>query len=129
MSEISKYAHDWFLRGDDDLHVIEILLKEDGAPNIICFHAQQAAEKYLKGFLAYHKKNVRKIHTIKGLLKTCVDVDVSLQQLSDAGAFLDQFYIESRYPDDYVEFNRKDAEKAFEAAKQIKEFILEKIKN
>ena len=128
MSDISKYTNDWFLRGEDDLGTIQILLKEHGVPNTMCFHAQQAAEKYLKGFLAYQKKNVRKIHTIGDLLKACAAVDNSFEQLRGDANFLDQFYIETRYADDYIEFSREDAEKAFEAAKHIKEFVLEKIK-
>ena len=42
--------------------------------------------------------------------------------------FLNQFYIESRYPDDYIKFSRSDAEKANESAIKIKKFILGKIK-
>lgn len=129
MSEISKYTNDWFLRGDDDLGTIEILLTKRGLPNIICFHAQQAAEKYFKGFLAFHKKNVRKIHAIENLLKACVVIDNSFEQLSEDAIFLDQFYTETRYADDYIEFSREDAEKAAEIATRIKEFVLEKIKN
>ena len=129
MNEISKYSNDWFLRGEDDLGTIEILLKGHGVPNTICFHAQQAAEKYLKGFLAYQKKNVRKVHAIKNLLQACIVVDNSFEPLHKDAIFLDQFYTETRYADDYIEFSRNDAEKAFEAAKHIKEFVLEKIKN
>ena len=129
MTEISKYTNDWFLRGEDDLGTIEILLKEYGVPNTICFHAQQAVEKYLKGFLAYQKKNVRKVHAIENLLKACVAIDNSFEQLSGEAIFLDQFYTETRYADDYVEFSREDAEEAFKAAEHIKEFVLEKIKN
>ena len=128
MNEISKYANDWFLRGEDDMGTMEILLKEHGVPNAICFHAQQMAEKYLKGFLAYHKKNVRKVHSIENLLKACIVVDGSFGKLSGDAIFLDQFYTETRYADDYIEFSREDAEKAFEAATRIKEFILEKVK-
>ena len=51
---ITKYVRYWFERGNDDLRACEILMKENGTPNTICFHAQQAAEKYLKGFLAYN---------------------------------------------------------------------------
>jgi len=128
MNEISKYVNDWFLRGEDDVGTMEILLKEHGVPNAICFHAQQAAEKYLKGFLAYHKKNVRKIHSIENLLKACTAVDSSFEQLRRDAIFLDQFYTETRYADDYITFGRDDAEKALEASLHIKEFISDKIK-
>ena len=117
------------MRGEDDMGTIEILLKEHGVPNTICFHAQQVAEKYFKGFLAYNKKNVRKIHAIENLLKACVAIDNSFEQLNEDAVFLDQFYTETRYADDYIEFSREDAQKALEVATHIKEFVLDKIKN
>ena len=127
MKEISKYVSDWFARGDDDLKTAEILF-EEGIPNIICFHAQQAGEKYLKGFLAHHEKHVRKIHDLGTLLDACIIVDASFESLRDAVLFLGRFYIESRYPDDYVAFGREDAKRSFDAAMRIKEFVLERIK-
>ena len=39
---------DWILRAQDDERSAEILLREEGSPNTICFLCQQIAEKYLK---------------------------------------------------------------------------------
>jgi HEPN domain-containing protein len=126
---ISQYVADWFMRGDDDIKTMEILLKENGTPNVICFHAQQAAEKYLKGYLAYHERHVRKIHDVTALLDACVEIDSTFESLRDDTRFLGAFYVESRYPDDYVEFSKIDAEQAYKAATRIKNFVLEKINN
>ena len=125
---ITKYVHDWFERADEDLKVAEILMKETGNPNPVCFHSQQAAEKYLKGFLAYHEKHIRKVHDLKALLAFCIQIDSSFEALDTPAAFLDQFYIETRYPGDIPEFTLTEARKAYEAAKFVKEFILGKIK-
>jgi HEPN domain-containing protein len=48
---ITKYVNDWFEKGGEDLDVAEVLLKERGSPNPVCFHAQQSAENTLKAFL------------------------------------------------------------------------------
>jgi len=126
---ITKYVKDWFARGDDDLVLVRLILeKEIGSLNLACFHAQQAAEKYLKGFLACCDLHVRKIHNLEILLGDCENIDSSFAELRDSAAFLNQFYIESRYPDDYIEFPREDAEKALESALRIKEFVVTKIK-
>jgi HEPN domain-containing protein len=125
---ITKYVRDWFARGNDDIRAAEILLKGQGTPNTICFHAQQTAEKYLKGFISYHEKHVRKIHDLSALLTICININQSFESLEKDAQFLSQFYTESRYPDDYIEFQREDAEEAFDAAQKIKEFVLEKIK-
>jgi len=41
---------------------------------------------------------------------------------------LTTYYFETRYPGDYPEFSWQDAEQAYDAAKKIKKFVLEKIK-
>ncbi|OGZ53984.1 MAG: hypothetical protein A3H64_03900 [Candidatus Ryanbacteria bacterium RIFCSPLOWO2_02_FULL_45_11c] len=127
---ITDFVKNWFFRGEEDIVLIRLILKEGNSlPNLACFHAQQAAEKYLKGFLAYHDLHARKVHSIKELLEDCEQVDNSFSQLQKDADFLSQFYTETRYADDYIEFSREDAEKAFEVATRIKDFVLDKIKN
>jgi len=126
----TNYVKSWFTHGDEDLVLVKIILeKEIGSTNLACFHAQQAAEKYLKGFLAHHDLHIRKIHDLEIIIEDCKNVDTSFSELKDSAIFLNQFYIESRYPDDYIEFSREDAEKACQAVLRIKEFVLEKIKS
>lgn len=128
-NSLTKYVSDWFARGDDDLALVKLILEQGtGSANLACFHAQQVAEKYLKGFLAYRDLHVRKIHDLEILLKDCETVDPSFSQLQDDARFLIRFYAESRYPDDYVEFSRQDAEVAYAATLRIKEFVLSKVK-
>ena len=44
---LTDYVKNWLARADDDMKTMELLLKEDGAHiNPVCFHAQQAGEKY-----------------------------------------------------------------------------------
>jgi len=123
-----KYIADWFARGDDDLKTAKGLLDIEGIPNVICFHAQQAGEKYLNGFLAYHEKHVRKIHDLKALLEACIAVDKFFSALRNEAGVLSEIYTESRYPDDYIEFQDKDAKEAFAAALRIQKFVLDKIR-
>ena len=126
---LTEYVKSWFKRADEDLLLIEVLLKEESFfPNPICFHAEQVAEKYLKGFLAHHELHVRKVHDLEILVKDCQKVDQSFEEVLDDARFLNQFYIESRYPDDYVAFSSEDAKEAYARAKEIKKFVLEKIK-
>lgn len=127
--KITKYVTSWFARADEDLEVVRLLLGRKGSSsNPACFHAQQAAEKCLKGFLAYHEMHIRKIHDLSLLLEECKKIESSFEQIEKDAHFLTEFYIESRYPDDYMEFSREDSEKAFEAATRLKDFILEKLK-
>lgn len=126
---LTKYVKSWFMRSDEDLALIEVLLKEESFfPNPICFHAEQAAEKYLKGFLAHREMHVRKVHDLEILVEDCKKVDQSFEEILDDARFLNQFYVESRYPDGYVAFSSEDAKEAYSAAKKIKEFVVGKIK-
>ena len=55
MDEREILAREWFDRGDNDLRSAQHLLTMPDPPyENIGFHAQQCAEKYLKGFLLYH---------------------------------------------------------------------------
>jgi|SRR3989338_9287946 len=125
---LTKYVQDWFRRADDDLKAAGVLLGQNVNANIICFHSQQAAEKCLKGFLAHHEKHARKIHDLEALLEECLKINSTFEVLKEDARFLNQFYVESRYPDDYIQFSSSDAEKALEAGEKIKNFIIQKIK-
>lgn len=126
---ITKYVADWLTRANEDIRVAEILLKEGGLPNTICFHSQQAAEKHLKAYLAFQEKHIRKVHDLGALLSFCLEVDKSFSKIESEINYLSKFYIETRYPGDYPEFTLKDAQEASEAAQKIKGFVMSKIKN
>lgn len=120
---MTRYVSDWIARATDDLQAIEILLREDGPSNPICFHAQQAAEKYLKGFLASRGIVVRKVHDLGSTLSECVGIDKDFETLRTDAEYLEQYYIEARYPTEIPTFSRTDAEKSAAAARRIRDFV------
>lgn len=44
-------AEGWFRKANNALSVTKILIETETAYDSACFHAQQAVEKYLKGFI------------------------------------------------------------------------------
>ncbi len=50
MRKESKLPHDWFEKARKDLQRVKVLLATDDIEGA-GFHLQQAAEKYLKGYL------------------------------------------------------------------------------
>ena len=49
----------WFKKAENDLINAENTIKMESPPtDTICFHAQQCAEKYLKGFLTFHETDL-----------------------------------------------------------------------
>ena len=126
--KLTKYVQGWLARAEDDIKTMEILLKEDGPARIICFHSQQAAEKYLKGFLAHYGKHIRKVHDLSSLLLDCLKLDGNLKNLEKSVDYVSQFYLGARYPADAPEFSVREARRAYEVAISIREGILKRIK-
>lgn len=94
----------------------------------ICFHFQQAAEKYLKTYIVAKKLDFRKIHELPTLLQICQQDDPDFSQLREECDFLTEFYFESRYPANLPPSNitREMAEKAQKAAQKIGDLVKEK---
>lgn len=121
---MSKYTADWFDRAKEDLKVAKSLLEDQGFYNSICFHSHQAVEKYLKGFLAYHNLNVRKIHDLIVLVEECSLVEQSFLELKESIERLNDFYISTRYPGDIQILSEQDAKKAVDFADEVSKFVL-----
>jgi HEPN domain-containing protein len=62
----TKSARRWIQIADRDVDVANLLPQEYADSS--AHHYQQAAEKYLKGFLAAHQVPLRKSHSISTLL-------------------------------------------------------------
>jgi HEPN domain-containing protein len=124
---VTKYVEQWLARADEDLETARLLIKDSGPVRIACFHAQQAVEKQLKGYLASRERHIRKTHDLLTLLIACKETDDSFSQLEDAVNFLDQFYTDTRYPADAREFTLKETGQALEAALRVKAFVRERL--
>ncbi len=120
---------EWARYADEDKKMAELALKGDGPPNQICFHSQQIAEKYLKGYLFFSKKEFEKTHLLRYLLDLCEEVNPMFRELGEDVVYLTQFYTETRYPGDIPEFTFSECQQAYEAALRIKEFILSRVKS
>lgn len=125
-SHLPSGVQDWLDKAnDDELNAESIFKHQDGTASGVCFLAQQMAEKYLKAMILLKQKQLPKIHSLDRLLEICVADDMSLATLKDDAIYLTDFYVETRYPGNYNEFNWQDAKEALTAAKNIKQVCLE----
>ena len=126
---IKDLVNKWIKKAENDLLTAERQLSfEDPITQTVCFHCQQAAEKYLKAFLVHHQIYFTKTHRIMELLELCATVDSSFPDaLQDADSLTD-YAVEIRYPDVWLESTIEDAKEAFATAKKVKEFVLERLK-
>ena len=120
-----EITREWIAKADDDFKFALANL-EEGKPflALICFHFQQSAEKYLKAYIVAHDLEFKKIHDLLALLKTCIGMNSSLEQLNSDCEFLNTFYIETRYPVHWpTHFTKEEAAKAKSAADRIRQVI------
>lgn len=125
----STNYRDWIEKGSHDLEDAKRLLKNGGHTDTICFHAQQAVEKYFKGYLVSKKINPRGIHHLEELAKDCARFDKGFLELLDECLILTRYYIETRYPPLVpIEYTKEEADKAIRMAEEIIVFVKDKLR-
>jgi HEPN domain-containing protein len=93
----------------------------------VVFHAQQAAEKAMKAFLAWHDAPFRKTHNLEELGHQCAAVDATLGRVADEAAPLTEYAWKFRYPGETDEPDCAEAEAALAAARNVYEAILARV--
>ena len=115
----------WIMRAEDDLRLAELIQKDnDPAHWAIAFHAQQCAEKALKGALTFHDIRAGKTHNIESLLKLSSPVVDGLEKLNEQAKTLSVYAVDSRYPVPHGDISNNEAIEAIETARKIFECVL-----
>ena len=100
--DLDDYVEKWLFRADEDVAVLDELLQSNpqAYASTICFHAQQAVEKYLKALLACKGVDFPKTHDVDFLLAECRKVTSGELDEVDPKSLTD-FGVSVRYPDDF----------------------------
>ncbi len=116
----------WFKKAENDLVTAEHTLTLEHPPyDTICFHAEQCAEKYLKGFLTFLEIEFPKTHSIEDLVSLCKKSAPSIESELGDVEILSSYGVEVRYPDElYYDIPAEDAHEAISLAKKVREFVL-----
>lgn len=123
-------VQEWIEKADEDFEFALVNL-EEGKPFIaqICFHFQQAAEKYVKGYIVAKDLEFRKTHDLSMLLSICISENASFEALGEECEYLNTFYVESRYPVHWpTDFSRTEAQKAAQAAEKIRSLVKKQLR-
>jgi HEPN domain-containing protein len=125
---IEHLVKQWIKIAERDLLTAKQGLEADEViTDTVCFHCQQAAEKYLKAFLVKNQIEFSKTHNLMTLLNLCATVDRSFkEELSDTDDLTD-YAVEIRYPDDWYEPTGEETKQAYELALKVKEFVLKRL--
>jgi len=119
----------WLEKAALDLHAAEYETSatEPGLWADIAFHAQQAAEKSLKAFLAWHDVPFRKTHNIQELGLACAALDATLSTIVDRAVPLTEYAWKFRYPGEPDEPTRNEAEEALATARGVFDALLSRL--
>ena len=116
-----EYAAEWFKYADMDYSTSKHLLTLRPKPlEIICYHCQQAAEKYLKGYLVYeYKAEPPRTHDLVLLKIECMKSDDRYNDISRACEVLTRYGVQPRYPNE-MEIAEIDMLKALKYVRKIR---------
>ena len=118
----TKTVLEWFYFADADFDSALILNDAHRKHNaIICYHCQQAVEKYLKAFLCYNGMIPPKIHALETLCALCSEFDSSFNNIAKDCAYLSPFAVNARYPLE-MEITSANTLKSLEITRKIKDF-------
>jgi HEPN domain-containing protein len=118
----------WLSKALMDLRAADLLLST--APLLlgdVVFHCQQAAEKAMKAFLAWHDEPFRKTHDLEAVGRQILSFDTTLQPLVDRAGGLTEYAWKYRYPGEPTEPTRQEAEVALSIARQVYDAILARL--
>lgn len=115
-------AREWFRRAGSDLDNGTILSEEGKTFDGACFFAQQAIEKYLKGFLILHSKSWPKTHSLDELRWDCLQT-AELPGMTEESLKTITEYVNGRYKPDFWPA-REEARYALDVAAGVREVIL-----
>jgi len=121
-----EFVRQWLLRAEEDLNAAKSLITYEASfLSTVCFHSQQAAEKYLKAFLTYHQVEFPKTHDIDELLDLAASVNNELSESLRDITVLTNYGVDVRYPGDFPDIGGKDAQKAIRLAEKTRKAVLE----
>jgi len=112
----------WLRKAASDMLTLEAALGV-GAFDGACFHAQQAAEKYLKGFLAFHDRPFPFTHNLGDLTELCAAIDAQFRTLTPLASELTPYGVRLRYDDTFWP-SVETAKQARASALAIRDFVL-----
>jgi HEPN domain-containing protein len=116
-----EFTREWIRKAESDFKTAAHLLKS--SPDLAegtSFHSQQAAEKYLKAFLVWHQIEFPKTHDIEALLQLAGKMDDKIPEILREAIILTPYGVDYRYPGEYPEVSRSDAERALRLADHVR---------
>jgi HEPN domain-containing protein len=117
----------WVAKAEQDFQAATFLAgkRKKPVPEIVCFHCQQAAEKYLKGYLAGENIPFPKTHDLASLRALAAVGLPEIELVFDLLKYLNRFSVLPRYPGENA--TTEQAKKALNPAVAIRNFFASRL--
>lgn len=123
----TSWSSEWLEFAHMDLRAAEYLLTMHPLPvEIICYHCEQAAEKFLKAVLVQFDREPPKTHDLIQLCKLCGEIDAQFEQVADACIELTPYGVQVRYPSN-LELDETDVACALKECRIVQDFVCQKL--
>jgi HEPN domain-containing protein len=118
---------EWVDKAEGDLLTAGREYRARKSPNYdaVCFHSQQAVEKYLKAVLQESGMPIPRIHSLADLLALLAKSDAGFLLIQADGSVLEGYAVQFRYPG--LSANKAEAKAALSAAERICSFVRAKL--
>jgi HEPN domain-containing protein len=128
MDKRQLLVEEWITKAEHDLGMAELAIaNKPDYKDLICFHCQQSAEKYLKAYLIRLDISFKKSHSLIYLLDRLATVENVPDNLYETAEILEDYGVAVRYPGDWILLNAEDIREAHQAAIEIKEFVKDQL--
>lgn len=119
--ELRRNARQWKRKAEDDFAAATTLLKADRPPlrSAICFHVQQAVEKYIKACLVLRRIDFPRTHNIAELVNLLPD-DCRPQLPVEEQERLSAYAVVTRYPGEADLISPDAVEEAVHIARRVR---------
>lgn len=125
-----EWVRSWLIKAHSDLRSARALLAlDEPATDTAVYHCQQAAEKALKGYLAFRDQPLERTHDLEWLLELAIALEPTFAPLETQADVLNPYATAFRYPDMLgVQFpSVAEVNIAIEHAQAIYDFVLNRI--
>jgi len=124
---MNPLTYEWVAKAEADLLTARREYRARKAPNYdaVCFHAQQAVEKYLKALLQEWGIPIPRIHSLMELLAIISKSDAGSLLIQTDANVLETYAVQFRYPG--VSANKFEAKQALDASGRICSLIRMKL--
>ncbi len=98
MPDKGKLVQGWLRKGKNDFTTAKLAFGAGAPTDTTAVLLQQAAEKYLKGYLIGKGWKLQKIHDLEVLISEASRNDNTFRAFLDFARVISAVYVESRYP-------------------------------